>query len=61
VATGDDAAMKTEMPREQILDELSRLRCEHEMVRRKTKELGNRTTRLYLAIEDLNLIPSGRS
>ena len=45
--------MKTELTKEQILDEVTRLRSEYEAVRRKTKELGNRTTRLYLAIEDL--------
>lgn len=49
--------MKKEPTKEEILEEMSVLRSEYEMVRRKTKELGNRTTRLYLAIEDLRPDP----
>ena len=45
--------MKPGLTRQQILDRMTQLRSEYEMVRRKTKELVNRTTRLYLAIEDL--------
>lgn len=46
--------MKEELTKEKILVAMRQLRSEYEMVRRKTKELGNRTTRLYLAIENLN-------
>lgn len=48
--------MKTE--KERILDEVSQLRCEYEAIRRKTKELGNRTTRLYREIEKIVPDPS---
>lgn len=45
--------MKREPTKQEIMDEMQRLRADYEQIRRRTKELGHQTTRLYYAIEKL--------
>ena len=49
-----------ELTKEEILAEVSALRIEYQMMKKKTRELGGRTSRLYIALENLRPDPSRR-
>lgn len=45
--------MRREPTKQEILDQMTRLRAEYEQIRRKTLELGRQTSGLYMAIDAL--------
>ena len=46
-----------DLTKEEILAEVSALRVEYQMMKKKTRELAGRTSRLYIALENLRPDP----